>query len=656
MEQTGTTDAAAERGSLEMQSRLEHIESTAKRLCTAVREEVTTLATMQSKVAAASKAADDKTAAADANAKAAHEAAAAEVQAEKTALQAERDAMKDVQSFPTVIELDVGGTRFKTSRSTLCRCGGFLEAMFSGRHRVEAAADGSYFIDRDPTHFRLILNFLRTGAAITPEAPAARAEAAAEAAFYALATLQRALTAPPLDMETLLSPDLLRMRRAESEIRARFLAEDGRPSLHEGLRSLFEGGADAIAASLVYSPEQDGFPLLLQKLARQHHWRTSNWQGQVASGTRVAVPSLEEWRTNFNKLHPNMLNRLAPLLAGGKVLVAGGSVLHALTHGDSCLLGGAVPELGDKYGPSSDIDLFLHTCTPAEASSLAKGIYDAVAADEERWSISRGRGVITLVQHVSRHEGMTTQLHGRRHCSVLQTVQIVLRLYDSPAEVLLGFDVDCASVAYDGADVWALPRAVRALKTCTNVLNPLHAWPVRAAYEFRLAKYAWRGYAVVVPGLDFAKVDHERIRDNDLSKLSGLARLLRISNAVEYGKVHTSARAFGHQMPQVLAYNLELRPSFLNALSPEDRLVLMGGSNYDDEDVTDGISVFLPSCFPRTEGEWSMGDAMMGSWPRARETRGEAWAEILDCGDEGGSVPRILHRTRGTRRSGRAST
>ena len=26
----------------------------------------------------------------------------------------------------------------------------------------------------------------------------------------------------------------------------------------------------------------------------------------------------------------------------------------------------------------------------------------------------------------------------------------------------------------------------------------------------------------------------------------------------------------------------------------------------------------------------------------ARETRGEAWAEILDCGDEGGSVPRML--------------
>ena len=109
-------------------------------------------------------------------------------------------------------------------------------------------------------------------------------------------------------------------------------------------------------------------------------------------------------------------------------------------------------------------------------------------------------------------------------------------------------------------------------------------------------------------------------------------------------------------MPQVLAYNLELRPSFLKALSPEDRLVLMGGSNYDGEDVTDGISVFLPSCFPRTEGGWSMGDAMGESWPRARETRGEAWAEILDCGDEGGSVPRILHRTRGTRRSGRAST
>ena len=35
-----------------------------------------------------------------------------------------------------------------------------LSAMFS-EHTLEQCEDGSYFIDRDGTHFRYILNYLR---------------------------------------------------------------------------------------------------------------------------------------------------------------------------------------------------------------------------------------------------------------------------------------------------------------------------------------------------------------------------------------------------------------------------------------------------------------------------------------------------------------
>ena len=36
-----------------------------------------------------------------------------------------------------------------------------LAAMFSGRHEIKCESDGSYFIDRDGTYFRHILNYLR---------------------------------------------------------------------------------------------------------------------------------------------------------------------------------------------------------------------------------------------------------------------------------------------------------------------------------------------------------------------------------------------------------------------------------------------------------------------------------------------------------------
>eukprot|EP00697_Spironema_sp_BW2_P013690 gnl/Spiro4/3910_TR1940_c0_g1_i1.p1 gnl/Spiro4/3910_TR1940_c0_g1~~gnl/Spiro4/3910_TR1940_c0_g1_i1.p1 ORF type:complete len:318 (+),score=99.10 gnl/Spiro4/3910_TR1940_c0_g1_i1:34-987(+) len=60
------------------------------------------------------------------------------------------------------IRLDVGGTVFATTLSTLTRLpNNFFAAMFSGRFALKPEADGSLFIDRDPFVFRHILNFLR---------------------------------------------------------------------------------------------------------------------------------------------------------------------------------------------------------------------------------------------------------------------------------------------------------------------------------------------------------------------------------------------------------------------------------------------------------------------------------------------------------------
>ena len=64
--------------------------------------------------------------------------------------------------LPRVIPLNVGGCHFVTTLSTLIKDkDSMLAAMFSGRHELDTDSEGRYFIDRDGTYFKEILNYLR---------------------------------------------------------------------------------------------------------------------------------------------------------------------------------------------------------------------------------------------------------------------------------------------------------------------------------------------------------------------------------------------------------------------------------------------------------------------------------------------------------------
>lgn len=85
-----------------------------------------------------------------------------------------------------------------------------------------------------------------------------------------------------------------------------------------------------------------------------------------------------------------------------------------------------------------------------------------------------------------------------------RSIQIVLRLYTSPAEILAGFDVDVACYAYDGDRVWANPRAIVSMMRQSNTVDMTRRSP---SYEVRLAKYSSRGFEVYIPGLKRSEVD-----------------------------------------------------------------------------------------------------------------------------------------------------
>ena len=74
-----------------------------------------------------------------------------------------------------------------------------LGVMFSGRHDLETmkCSDGSFFIDRDGTHFRHILNYLRDGEDVIesfPKSSEAVKELHREAKYYQLDDLVVALS------------------------------------------------------------------------------------------------------------------------------------------------------------------------------------------------------------------------------------------------------------------------------------------------------------------------------------------------------------------------------------------------------------------------------------------------------------------------------
>ncbi|CAG8440942.1 1066_t:CDS:10 [Ambispora gerdemannii] len=191
------------------------------------------------------------------------------------------------------------------------------------------------------------------------------------------------------------------------------------------------------------------------------------------------------------------------------VFAAGGSVL-------ACLL--PIPEkystfsrktreyYHEKAYVSSDVDLFIYGLDEEATKQKMVDIYNAVA-DNVPWEVTcvRAKSCVTIVsQYPYRH------------------IQIVLRSYQSPSEVLTGFDVDCCSVGFDGKNVWALARAHQAITKQCNVVDLTRRSP---SYEMRLAKYAERGFEIKVPSLDRSRID-PTIYDRSFEKLHGLARLL----------------------------------------------------------------------------------------------------------------------------------
>ena len=123
------------------------------------------------------------------------------LQREATRLRQEQEAFDSLSKkfehvhFSSTVNLNVGGHCFKTSVQTLTKDPNtMLAAMFSGKFEMKPCEDGAFFIDRDGTHFRFILNYLRTGKLTLPEGATFLKELLEEAEFYQIQGIMDELT------------------------------------------------------------------------------------------------------------------------------------------------------------------------------------------------------------------------------------------------------------------------------------------------------------------------------------------------------------------------------------------------------------------------------------------------------------------------------
>ena len=150
--------------------------------------------------------------------------------------------------FSSTVKINVGGHHFITTIQTLTKDpNSMLAAMFSGKFDKQRSDDGSFFIDRDGTHFRFILNYLRDGKLILPEGATFHKELEAEATFYQiqgiLDELKRIKASMPFEESEILT------NREHQLILKGWLPVD----LKGEWRLLFQASRDGFAAEAFHS-------------------------------------------------------------------------------------------------------------------------------------------------------------------------------------------------------------------------------------------------------------------------------------------------------------------------------------------------------------------------------------------------------------------
>ncbi len=260
----------------------------------------------------------------------------------------------------------------------------------------------------------------------------------------------------------------------------------------------------------------------------------TNWNDKLVlagTGKRQTI-SDDDFNMEFSKKTYDLLT----YINWANVVVAGGSIVNIITKSQAKL---------------NDIDLFVYGLDKAKGLAKIDHIINAIKQKAEDLKYETR---VYMNEHVINIYVFDTK-------KLLQ-VQIILRLYDTLAQIMVGFDVDCCCVSWNGKSIQTTQRGLYALSHRVNLANLNRRSP---SYENRLIKYSARGFDVVT-NFDFKNIYNKLFFMN--SNNYGFTRLLEqelinngqlkniiFSNTLRLRKMSS----FTNNYSNYVKYNLEIK-------------------------------------------------------------------------------------------------
>ncbi len=170
-----------------------------------------------------------------------------------------------------------------------------------------------------------------------------------------------------------------------------------------------------------------------------------------------------------------------------------------------------------------DHDIFFHSCTP----EIAKYIIDTfiIRAANHVESVTTNENVVTVIL---RKEDVINSYP----FTDTTIVQFILRIYNSPSEIIHGFDTDFSCCLYDfyTNSVYVTERFMYAI---SNGFNTVNLEKLSPSYEYRLIKGFKRGMKIKVP---MFKHMLKHLDIGNLQKERGLATILKYLINFQFSK------------------------------------------------------------------------------------------------------------------------